>query len=365
MRFTRKDALLFGVCLLVAINYFPTLFVWRQASTSDFAGFVAGGRHAGTTLLLQPTNHVSAFPYTPGSAWLWRPFVALSATEAYITNVVLMILCAAVAVPIAARLYRVSIPTAAALIFAWNPTANAAVVGQTSPFGMLLAFLTIDGLARGSVFLTAAPLALLFYKPTFALPLFALLFLRERWREIALVIPGLFGWYLLSVAADAGNWAVLQRWSDLIRHWAPIDFAKNRDQENGLPSLLARFTGASALLAQTVGIAFGAIFIPMLRRIEVREAASAVCLLGIAVSPHALGYDAVFALPTIFVLSTFLRERRRVWILVVAYAIAALGSYTAFIHVDPIAFLVLAAAVWWFARYRLGGPSANAVSAIA
>jgi hypothetical protein len=356
-RFKQSDGLLFAVCLLIAVNYFPTLFVWRQAATSDFAGFVAGGRHAGTALLLHPANYFGVFLYTPGSAWMWRPFAGLSATAAYVANVALMIACAAIAVPIAARLYRVSTPTAAALIFAWAPTANAAVVGQTSPFGMLLALLTIDGLARRSVLLTALPLVLLFYKPTFALPLFGLLLLRSRWREVAIVSAGLCGWYLLSVAAAAGDWAVLQTWAHAIRLWSPLDYAKNRDQENGLPSLLRRFAVAPALIADAVGVAFAAIFIPLLRRIPLLEAASCVCLLGIAVSPHALGYDAVFALPTIFVLFTVLRDRRQLWILAVAYAIAMLGSYTAFIHVDPIAFLVLAAAVWWFARYRVGPPA--------
>jgi hypothetical protein len=363
VRFTQKDAPFFGVCLLVVINYFPTLFVWRQASTSDFAGFVAGGRHAGTALLLHPDDYFGVFLYTPGSAWMWRPFAGLPATTDYFANVILMIACAAIAVPIAARLYAVSLTTAGALIFAWGPTANAAVVGQTSPLGMLLAFLTIHGLVRRSVLLTALPLAVLFYKPTFALPLFALVVLRSRWRELAIVLGGLGGWYLLSVAAAAGDWGVLSTWAHALRQWSPLDYAKNRDQENGFPSLLRRFAGAPTLIADTIGVAVASMFVPMLRRIRMLEAGSAACLLGIAFSPHALGYDAVFALPTIFVLFKELRERGRLWILVVAYAIAVLGSYTAFIHVDPIAFLVLAGAVWWFARYRFGGPSASALSA--
>jgi hypothetical protein len=227
---------------------------------------------------------------------------------------------------------------------------NATAIGQTTPIGLLFCMLSLWGMRSGSLLLTAVPIGLLLYKPTYAAPLVALLAVRAKWRELGVVAAVAVVWYVLSVAAAAGDWAFVVSWADAIHRWNGTDMAINADKALSVPSLLLRLSVPYAV-AVGAGAAIALASLPLLRRLPIVEAGSAACLIGIAASPHAWGYDAVLVLPTIFVVDAVLREPRRTWVLGTAYAVAALLTLTPVLHVDAVAADVLAALVWWFRRY--------------
>lgn len=341
----------FAALGLTLIALVPIVETWRYADVSDWSGFAAAGRHVGTTILLHPLQWRESFVYTPGAAWLWLPFARLSLVAGFFVNAALMLLCAAACAAVAARLYGATLARSAALVFAWAPMMNAAVIGQTSPFGLLLALTAMLGMQRGSVALTALPLGMLLYKPTYAVPLIAVVALHAKWRELGIIALSAVVWYLLSVAATAGDWAFPVAWAEVIRSWNAGDVSRNLDKAISIPSLLAR-CGVPFSFAVAVGGAIAVATVPLLRRLPLVEAASAACLIGIAVSPHAWGYDAVLALPTVFVVNRLLREPARTAVLGAAYLLAALLTLTPLLHFDAVAVVVLAGLVWWFSRYR-------------
>jgi hypothetical protein len=355
-RFTPAERTRVAVIVLTLLNLAPIAWIWHQAGESDWMAFARAGQNAGTSALLHATNVYLSFKYTPGAAWLWYPFKALDPVEGYFTNAALMLVCAGVSARIAAELYRLPFAITAALVFAWGPTANGIVVGQTSGFGLMLAMLTLRGLAMGSVAGTVIPLGLLCYKPTVALPLIAVLVVHARWREIVGIAVAIAAWYGLSVTATGGDWAFPVAWAQALKRWGPVDFARNSGLFVTIPSLLLRF-GAPVWAATGAGLAVAIGAIPMLRRLTPLQAGSAACLIGLVASPHALGYDAVFALPTILLMYRWLRERGLGYVIVGAYLIAATETYTPFLRFDPVMILIFAATGWWIARYAMAAPS--------
>jgi hypothetical protein len=340
----------FAAIGLAIFSLAPLVETWRYAAISDWSDFAAAGRHVGTFRLMHPVIWRESWVYTPGAAWLWWPFGFLSPTAGFFVNAVLMLLCAGACAAIASRVYGTSFARAAALVFAWAPTMNATAIGQTTPIGLLFCMLSLWGMRSGSLLLTAVPIGLLLYKPTYAAPLVALLAVRAKWRELGVVAAVAVVWYVLSVAAAAGDWAFVVSWADAIHRWNGTDMAINADKALSVPSLLLRLSVPYAV-AVGAGAAIALASLPLLRRLPIVEAGSAACLIGIAASPHAWGYDAVLVLPTIFVVDAVLREPRRTWVLGTAYAVAALLTLTPVLHVDAVAADVLAALVWWFRRY--------------
>ena len=123
----------------------------------------------------------------------------------------------------------------------WPPVVYAAaIIGQNAPFGVLLAQVAIAGIARRSLALTAVPLGLLLYKPTYALPLIGVLLLRAPLREIGIVAAMGAGWYVASVAATGGDWGWPAEWAGLIARYAPGDLSVNAVFVVSVPGLLAR-----------------------------------------------------------------------------------------------------------------------------
>lgn len=353
-RWLTAERLGFAAGGLALVALAPITETWRYADVSDWSGFAAAGRHVGTAILLHPLQWRDSFVYTPGAAWLWLPFARLSLVAGFFLNAALMLLCAAACARTAARVYGTSPVRSIALVFAWAPVMNAAAIGQTSPLGLLLALTAMLGMQRGSVALTALPLGLLLYKPTYAVPLIAVVALHAKWRELAVIGLTGIGWYLLSVAATAGDWAFPIAWAEVIRSWNADDVARNLEKAISIPSLLMR-AGVPAVWGIAAGAAVALAALPLLRRLPLVEAASAACLIGIAASPHAWGYDAVFVLPTLFFIDGTLQDPRRTAVLGAAYVLAALMTLTPVLQLDADAVVVLAGVVWWFSRYRSPG----------
>ncbi len=318
----------------------------------DWKTFASAGAHVGSAELLHPANVNVSFVYLPGFAWVFAPLAHTSHQVGFAINAIAMLLCAGAAALIASRVYALSLPLALALVFAWCPTMNALVIGQNSPAGLLLVMLSLLGASRNAVLLTAVPIGLLLYKPTYALPLIGLLIIRSRRRELGVVALTGAAWYAASIAASGGDMMWPRAWLEVVHGWFGPDFAQNGGKAIGLSALLLR-AGVPGRLILALSAAIVCAAIPLLRRASVREAYAAAALLGITLSPHAWGYDAVLALPAIFLALDVVPEPRRTIAVCAAYATAPIMIYADAIRVSPLAPLVVGGlAAWFVVRYR-------------
>jgi hypothetical protein len=224
----------------------------------------------------------------------------------------------------------------------------AAIIGQNAPLGLLLAQLSITGMATRSVALTAIPIGLLLYKPTYALPLIGLLVIRSRLRELFVVGALAAGWYGLSVAATGGTWSWPSAWAHLLARFAAGDFTANAAFAVSLPALLIR-AGTGLPIAVGVAVVIALAAASVLRRVTAVEAGSAACLTGLALSPHAWAYDAVLALPMIGLCAAALEEPGRTRFLLALSLPVPLFFASRQLGFDPLALIVVGGTFAWLA----------------
>jgi hypothetical protein len=313
----------------------------------DWRVFVGVGLLAGTHALIDPPEAWQIFVYLPGAAWAFVPFARQPLAVSFVIDAVGMLACAAGAGAVAARTYGLPRALAVGTFVLCPPVVYAAaIIGQNAPFGLLLAQLTIAGIARRSLALTAVPLGLLLYKPTYALPLIGVLLLCARLRELGAVTAIGFGWYALSVAATGGDWRWPAEWVALIARYAPGDLSVNGAFVVSVPGLLARAgAGVPAIVAAA---ALGALVVAVaVRRSGALEAASAACLAGVALSPHALAYDAALALPMIAWTAARLTEPARTRFLLAVFTLAPLFFVSPLLRFDPLAVVVIGGTCAW------------------
>jgi Glycosyltransferase family 87 len=316
---------------------------------ADWRAFALAGTRVGTPALLHPPELWQAFVYLPAAAWAIAPVARLPLEVSFVANALVMIACAIAAARVASSLYGISRATTVWLVLAWWPTLYAsAVVGQNATLGLLLAALTIAGMVRGSAMLTALPLGLLLYKPTYALPLLALLIIRGRRRALAVVALIGVGWYFASVAAAAGDWLWPRTLVQLITTYAGQDFRVNGSITVSLPGLLLR-AGLPMPGIVLVSAAVALLALPGLRRTDALEAGSAVCVIGLALSPHAWAYDVVLAFPMLAYAATRLHEPVRTPLIVAVYLLAPAALLTPVLGFDPLSLVVVGGALAWIA----------------
>jgi hypothetical protein len=313
----------------------------------DWQVFVAAGSLVGSHALLDPPQAWQAFFYLPGAAWVFVPVVAVPLAASFVANIAAMLGCAAAAGLVAARIYALPRALAVATFVLWPPVVYAAgIIGQNAPFGLLLAQLSIAGMATRSVALTAVPIGLLLYKPTYAVPFVALLLLRGRWRELGVVGAIGIGWFLLGVPAAGGDWAWPVAWLRLIARFAGGDLGVNGAFALGLPALLARSGLGTAATIAILAFAAAAVAVA-LRRATAVEAGSAACLAGLALSPHAWAYDAVLALPMIGFAAAALAEPYRTRLLFGLAILSPLLFVSPLLRFDPLTLIVIGGTCVW------------------
>jgi hypothetical protein len=329
----------------------------------DWRVFAAAGSLAGTHALIDPPEAWQIFVYLPGAAWAFVPLARMPLAVSFVIDAFCMLACAVAAGAVAARTYRLPRALGVGMFVLWPPVVYAAaIIGQNAPFGLLLAQLTIAGIARSSLALTALPLGLLLYKPTYALPLIGVLLLRARWREVTVVAAIGVGWYVVSAAATGGDWRWPTEWAAMIARYAPGDLSVNGAFVVSLPGLLAR---AGARVAVIVAIAaLGALAVAFaVRRAGAVEAASAACLAGVALSPHALAYDAALALPMIAWTAARLAEPARTRFLLALFTLAPLFFVSPLLRFDPLALVVIGGTcAWLYVCLSARGPTDTAIS---
>jgi hypothetical protein len=330
---------------LIVVGAVQIAVAWRRG-LSDWRGFVDAGRHVGTAALLHPRDMGDVWAYPPATAWLYAPFAHLAPPLDFAANEVFLFACAIGAGLIAAQVFALRREAAILMVLAWGPVTSAAlVIGQNSPLGLLLAMVAILGFSCGSVPLSAIPIGLLLYKPTYALPLIAVLLVRGRLRELAIVALMAALWYLVSVAAAGGDWMWPSAWLHEIAAYQGAELGKNGAKALDLPVLLRRAGVGVPAIAAVVAVAASLAAVP-LRRVAAVEAGCAACLIGLALSPHAWGYDGVLALPMVFFAATHLPEPHRTRWLVLAYLIAPLTDLK-LLPIDPLAPFVIGGSLAW------------------
>ncbi len=170
--------------------------------------------------------------------------------------------------------------------------------------------------------------------------------MRARWRELGAIAAIGAGWYVVSAAAAGGDWRWPAEWAALIARYAPGDLSVNGAFVVGLPGLLARAGfGVPAIVAV---VALGALAVALaVRRAGALEAASAACLAGVALSPHALAYDAALALPMIAFTAARLEEPARTRFLLALFIVAPLFFVSPLLRFDPLAIVVIGGTCAW------------------
>jgi hypothetical protein len=317
-----------------------------RGGSQDWHVFVDAGMRAGTPTLLHPEHAGDTFAYLPGYAWILVPLAHLPLTVSVVIGTLLMLACGIVSAVIAARVYGTSAINALVLTFAWTPVLNAIAIAQNATLGLVLALLAILGLMRASTLLTALPIGILLFKPTYALPLIALLIVRVRVRALGIVAACGAVWYLASVTATGGNWRWPVDYAEMIARYSGADFAFNAVKATSMPAVLIRW-GAPMWAIVLASLVLLIAVLAKLRQVDACEAGSAVCLAGLALSPHAWPYDAALATPMIVLAWTRLPLRLTAIEAVVIAVTGPLFLLSSLIGINPQAVVVIGGTIAW------------------
>jgi hypothetical protein len=357
-RFWLWGRALCAMSAVVLVGSAPNKFI-------DFPQFWSAGRTVGTANLVDTASHelwqaangirTGFFAYPPGSAWLFVPFSAFPLALGFVLHALVMTFLVALAGIIGAQVYGLDRRIGLVAAFAWAPCMASAAVGQNAPLALVLALLAIQALGRDNDVIAGLCVGLLLYKPTLALPLLGLLLLRRRWPALGVAAVVAAGWYLLGVAAAAGDWSWPSHWWAGLSGYYATDTAGNVGQAISLPGLLQGY-GAPTVLALGTGALVALLAVPRLMKSPIAEAGAGACLVGLAVSPHSLAYEAVLVLPAILWAAgktgTGISEPARTWLIVVAYFVAELYVITVFMGVSVLAVVTLVAAAIWISGWR-------------
>jgi hypothetical protein len=327
----------------------------------DWPAFWSAGATAGSPDLVDSARHLewqrahglpeAFFAYPAGSAWLFVPFAWLPLTLGFVVHGLLMLAAATAAGWLAAPVFGLDRRVSILAVLAFAPVTASVTLGQNGPLGLLLAVLAIAGLVTGRPLLAGLAIGLLLYKPTFAVPLIGLILLRRRWQELVVVAIVAVAWYLAGVAAAGGDWLWAGPWLSGLGGYLDADFAGNADKAVSLPGLVARL-GLPGLVPILSGVGLVALALPRLARAPILEAGSVACLLGVAVSPHAWGYDAALAVPFLLCLLGGhgpLTEPTRSRLIVGAYVLSLSWIVSRQTVVSGVALVVLGLVAVWLA----------------
>lgn len=375
LRISRGRFWLFGI----GLGFFSAVVIVGSPLCGfvDFPQFWAAGRTVGTPDLLDPVRHMDwqsahgiktgFFVYPAGSAWLFTPFAAMPLAFGFWLHAIVMTGLVAAAGILGARVYGLDRRVGLVAAFAWAPCMASAITGQNAALGLVLSLVAIEGLRRDSDDLAGLGVGLLLYKPTLAVPLIGLLLLRRRWRALLIVMTFAGGWYLAGVAAAAGDWSWPRHWLSVMADYYAPDTAGNVVRTISIPGLLQGH-GVPSFAAWAVALAVVALAIPRLLRWPMAEAGAGACLVGLAVSPHALNYEGALLLPIIMwalgATGTGIAEPARTRLVVAAYLVASEYLISESVGLSSLVVVTaVAAAIWISGWRRIETPPARSVAA--
>lgn len=325
----------------------------------DWSPFWTAGRVVGTpdivigeaTIAWQQTRGLplSVFPYPPAAGLLLWPFGQLPFDWGFWLHAAAMLACGILAARIGARVYGLPRPVALLAALAWAPLTGAIVIGQNTPFAVLLAIVGIEALVHGRQGIAGAAVGGLLYKPTIGLPLAGLFVLRRSWGAFVVVGLAVAAWYVVGIWASGGMVDWPREWLTTLSGWLADDTVRNADKAVSLPGLLSR-VGVPDLLTYAAGGLLVLAALPRLIRAPVAEAGAGALLVGVAASPHAWGYEAAILLPFVWwALAGGIAEPWRTRLVIAAYVLAPLWLVSLQTVVSSVAIIVLGAYVIWVA----------------
>ncbi len=339
----RSDDLL-ALWLALILAWLVVGAILIKGTGDDWRIFWNAAHHIGNLTLLTEARYV----YTPGSAWVLWPFAQMPLAIGYFVYVFLMIALATGAALLASNVYGISARLAVPMALAWFPFSIAIFLGQNSPVALLLTMVVVFAIVRQRDWLAGLGVALLLYKPNDAIPFLLLFVVLKQWRSLAAAAISIPIWYLLSVAAT-GDWAWPLPYSQTLTSWFHYDAGIDAVFSINIPGILLNL-GSSSAVAVAVGAVLLLLTMPLLSRVSRIEAASVAPLAGIACSPHAYGYEAILALPILW-LAVSQPNRARIAGVCLAYCIAPLYYFSRPMHFDSLAIPVLGAfAAWLWTR---------------
>ena len=331
----------------------------------DFPQFWYAGRLVGSPDLLDPARQGAwevahgftpwEFLYPPGTAWLYLPLRALPIDVAFWVHAAVIGLIAVAAGVVGGLVFDLDRRVALVATLAWTPTLAAAASGQNAPLAMLFALIAIYGLRNDRQVLAGLAVGAMLYKPTLALPMFALLLLRRQWTALVVAMAVAAGWYVLGVAGSAGDWTWPQDWLRVTAPFFAADTSQNVNKTVALPGLLMGH-GVPSLIGYGVAVAVAVAALPRLLRSPIAEAGAAACLIGIVVSPHSLQYEAVMMLPLLLWAAggtgSGIAEPWRTRLLVGAYLAAQLYVLTPFAGISVFVVMTLGTTAIWITGWH-------------
>jgi hypothetical protein len=256
---------------------------------------------------------------------------------------------------VGARAFGLERRVALVATLAWTPVLAAASAGQNSPLALLFALIAIDALRRDRQVLAGLAVGAMFYKPTLALPMVALLFLRRQWTALFVAMAVAVGWYLLGVAGTAGDWMWPKDWLGVTAPFFAADTWQNVNKTVALPGLLMGHNVPS-IVAYGAAVAVVVAALPRLLHSPIVEAGAAACLIGIVVSPHSLQYEAVMMLPLLLWAAggtgAGIAEPWRTRLLVAAYLAAQLYVVTPMAGISVFAAMTFGATAIWLTGWQ-------------
>jgi len=249
------------------------------------------------------------YPYPPHVAAIYAPLSELPYRVAYALHTAAMVgaFIGALAlirpmVPFVARWFSATIVVSATAY----PVFVGLAGGQNTALSLLLVAAAWRAWHHDRDALAGLALALLLFRPQYAIPLLGLAFLDRRWRTVGSAAIGAAGVWLANAATAGAGW--IGFWYDGVRPLLEADAEINAVNEIAPTGVLVAVLGESTAAvavggAISAGIIGGLMWAWWSRRLDLggRMAltAAALPLLG----PHAIYYDTSFLLFTVTVLT--------------------------------------------------------------
>lgn len=295
------------------------------------------------------------------------PYAALAALgfgSSYLVHTALMVLALVAALALmrpmsaAVRSHGTEILALAVTFF---PLFRGITGGQNTALSLLIIVVIWRSLEDGREVPAGVAAALLLFKPPLALPFLGALVLARRWRAVCAAVITAAGLYGVGAVVTGPAWP--SAWLDAVRYLDRVDTPFNVQNFVSVPGAAEAVFGIDSMAATVVGYGLAALAVAIVSWTwwrEVGDLAGRIALTtvgALAISPHALYYDAGLLVLVAIVLVAQRPELRRwvpaLWAAGLTHLVAdALG-------VSPLFVLVVAvfSTSVWHLRGRAVAPT--------
>ncbi|MGI9609427.1 MAG: glycosyltransferase family 87 protein [Acidimicrobiia bacterium] len=372
-----------AVIAALGVALFAAVLLGSGASTvsgrlgGDYAAFYGAGRIAvesdwqnmyepGRQIDAQQDLHLGApesqylhFSYPPYVAAAYAPLALLPFRASYLVHSLIMVAAVAGSVwlagsriPVLQR-YR-TLAVALALLF--YPMLRAVLGGQNTALTLFLLVGSWRLATDRRDFYSGVVLALLLFKPQYAVPMILLYLLAGRWRVVVGSVVGALALYLVGASLMGADWIV--PWTNQAREFAEIDSAVNGANSISFIGFVSNLSGTTqvvllfGLLPAVAVVGLLALVWLRGRRDALTEKTALAATGLILISPHTMYYDGSLILFTLVVLGITKPSNVKgvafVWVAAWSQVLAGYLGWS------PLFFVVLGVALC--AGASLGGP---------